>query len=63
MTVVGDSAEVALGLSPVLARHGVEVDFLVECDTGLGRTGVRARRRPPSWPSSSTGSRGCGSPG
>src|SRR4029079_751029 len=40
MTVVGDSAEVALGLAPVLARHVVEVDFLVECDTGLGRTGV-----------------------
>ena len=55
MTVVGDSAAVAEGLSPVLARHGLEVDFLVECDTGLGRTGRpeprgggragRARRR------------------
>ena len=33
---------VAEGLSPVLARHGVEVDFLVECDTGLGRTGVQS---------------------
>jgi D-serine deaminase-like pyridoxal phosphate-dependent protein len=42
MTVVGDSAEVALGLSPVLARHVLEVDFLVECDTGLGRTGVQS---------------------
>jgi D-serine deaminase-like pyridoxal phosphate-dependent protein len=42
MTVVGDSAAVAEGLSPVLARHGVEVDFLVECDTGLGRTGVQS---------------------
>ena len=42
MTVVGDSAVVAEGLSPVLARHGVEVDFLVECDTGLGRTGVQS---------------------
>ena len=42
MTVVGDSAEVALGLAPVLARHVLEVDFLVECDTGLGRTGVQS---------------------
>jgi D-serine deaminase-like pyridoxal phosphate-dependent protein len=42
MTVVGDSAAVALGLAPVLARHGLEVDFLVECDTGLGRTGVQS---------------------
>ena len=42
MTVVGDSAVVAEGLSPVLARHGVTLDFLVECDTGLGRTGVQS---------------------
>jgi D-serine deaminase-like pyridoxal phosphate-dependent protein len=42
MTVVGDSAVVAEGLSAVLARRGVEVDFLVECDTGLGRTGVQS---------------------
>ena len=42
MTVVGDSAVVAEGLSRVLARHGIEVDFLVECDTGLGRTGVQS---------------------
>jgi D-serine deaminase-like pyridoxal phosphate-dependent protein len=38
---VGDSAAVANGLSEVLARHGVEVAFLVECDTGNGRTGVQ----------------------
>ena len=41
MTVVGDSAVVAEGLAAVVARHGLEVDFLVECDTGLGRTGVQ----------------------
>jgi D-serine deaminase-like pyridoxal phosphate-dependent protein len=41
VSTVGDSAEVARGLSPVLARHGVEVGFLVECDTGNGRTGVQ----------------------
>jgi D-serine deaminase-like pyridoxal phosphate-dependent protein len=39
--VVGDSATVATGLSTVLARHGLEVDFLVECDTGNERTGVQ----------------------
>ena len=34
--VVGDSAAVATGL------QGVAVDFLVECDTGGGRTGVQS---------------------
>jgi D-serine deaminase-like pyridoxal phosphate-dependent protein len=42
MGVVGDSAAVATGLAEVLARHGLEVDFLVECDTGFGRTGVQS---------------------
>jgi D-serine deaminase-like pyridoxal phosphate-dependent protein len=41
MTVVGDSAVVAQGLSDVLAREGLEVDFLVDCDTGFARTGVQ----------------------
>ena len=41
VSVVGDSATVASGLSTVLARHGLEVDFLVECDTGNERTGVQ----------------------
>ena len=41
MSVVGDSAIVAEGLSEVLAERGVTVGFLVECDTGLGRTGVQ----------------------
>jgi D-serine deaminase-like pyridoxal phosphate-dependent protein len=41
MAVVGDSASVAQGLSDVLAREGLEVDFLVDCDTGLARTGVQ----------------------
>jgi len=40
--VVGDSAAVAEGLAPVLARQGLEVDFLVECDTGFERTGVQS---------------------
>src|SRR5438445_6156222 len=42
MGVAGDSAAVATGLAGVLARHGVEVDFLVECDTGFARTGVQS---------------------
>ena len=41
MGTVGDSLTVARGLSGVLAREGVEVEFLVDCDTGLGRTGVQ----------------------
>jgi D-serine deaminase-like pyridoxal phosphate-dependent protein len=41
VSVVGDSAAVATGLAPALARHGLEVDFLVECDTGNARTGVQ----------------------
>lgn len=41
VAVVGDSEAVARGLSPSLARAGVEVGFLVECDTGFHRTGVQ----------------------
>ena len=41
MSVVGDSAAAATPLAGALARHGLEVDFLVECDTGFGRTGVQ----------------------
>jgi D-serine deaminase-like pyridoxal phosphate-dependent protein len=42
MSVVGDSAQAAKGLSDTLAGQGVSVDFLVECDTGYGRTGVQS---------------------
>ena len=41
VAVVGDSAVVARGLSPALARRGTEVGFLVEVDTGFSRTGVQ----------------------
>lgn len=41
VTVAADSAEVARGLSSALADHGQQISFLVECDTGLGRTGVQ----------------------
>lgn len=41
ISLAADSAEVASGVSRALARRGQELDFLVECDTGLGRTGVQ----------------------
>jgi D-serine deaminase-like pyridoxal phosphate-dependent protein len=41
LTLVGDSSIVAENLSAAFARAGQVVDFLVECDTGLGRTGVQ----------------------
>jgi D-serine deaminase-like pyridoxal phosphate-dependent protein len=42
LSVVGDSATVARGLSSELERAGSEVGFLVECDTGFHRTGVQS---------------------
>ena len=42
VSVAGDSEGVARGLSAALARAGAEVGFLVECDTGFGRTGVQS---------------------
>jgi D-serine deaminase-like pyridoxal phosphate-dependent protein len=41
IAVAADSAEVALGLSAGAADAGVTIGFLVECETGLGRTGVQ----------------------
>jgi D-serine deaminase-like pyridoxal phosphate-dependent protein len=41
VAVVGDSATVPQGLSPALAAAGAEAGFLVEVDTGFGRTGVQ----------------------
>src|SRR5919201_3364612 len=41
MGTVGDSAGVARSLSAALAREELEAQFLVECDTGFGRTGVQ----------------------
>src|SRR6185503_2679787 len=35
LAVVRDSEAVAKGLSEAGARHGVDVRFLVECDTGM----------------------------
>jgi D-serine deaminase-like pyridoxal phosphate-dependent protein len=41
LAVVLDNDVVARGLSSAAARHGVDVPFLIECDTGLGRSGVQ----------------------
>jgi D-serine deaminase-like pyridoxal phosphate-dependent protein len=41
LTVVLDNETVARGLSEAGRRRGVDVRFLVECDTGFGRTGVQ----------------------
>jgi D-serine deaminase-like pyridoxal phosphate-dependent protein len=41
MAAVGDSELVVRGLSAALADAGAEASFLVECDTGYGRTGVQ----------------------
>ncbi len=41
MAAVGDSEAVARGLSGALAERGASAGFLVECDTGYGRTGVQ----------------------
>lgn len=42
LAVVLDNDTVAKGLSEAGARHGVDVRFLVECDTGMGRNGVQS---------------------
>jgi D-serine deaminase-like pyridoxal phosphate-dependent protein len=44
IAIAADSAVVAQGLSDALAATDAELDFLVECDTGLGRTGVQTPR-------------------
>ncbi|HMH49211.1 MAG TPA: alanine racemase [Candidatus Acidoferrum sp.] len=41
LAVVLDNETVARGLSEAGARHGQDIPFLVECDTGFGRTGVQ----------------------
>jgi D-serine deaminase-like pyridoxal phosphate-dependent protein len=42
LAVVLDNEVVARGLSEAGVRHGVDVRFLVECDTGFGRNGVQS---------------------
>jgi D-serine deaminase-like pyridoxal phosphate-dependent protein len=41
LAVVLDNMAVAKGLSEAAVRHGDDVRFLVECDTGMGRNGVQ----------------------
>jgi D-serine deaminase-like pyridoxal phosphate-dependent protein len=42
MAAAGDSEVVARGLSAALEAAGAEAAFLVDCDTGFGRTGVQS---------------------
>ena len=42
LTVALDSEAVARGISEAGAAAGVDMRFVVECDTGMGRTGVQA---------------------
>jgi D-serine deaminase-like pyridoxal phosphate-dependent protein len=42
LAVVLDNEVVARGLSEAAVAHGMDVRFLVECDTGLGRNGVQS---------------------
>jgi D-serine deaminase-like pyridoxal phosphate-dependent protein len=41
LAVVLDNEPVAKGLSEAAVRHGLDVHFLIECDTGMGRNGVQ----------------------
>jgi D-serine deaminase-like pyridoxal phosphate-dependent protein len=42
MAVVLDNDVVARGLSDAGKRHGVDIRYLIECDTGYGRNGVQS---------------------
>jgi D-serine deaminase-like pyridoxal phosphate-dependent protein len=42
VTVGADSPDVAVALSSALEERGAEIGFLVDCDTGFGRTGVQS---------------------
>jgi len=42
LAVVLDNETVARGLSEAAVRHGVDLPFLIECDTGFGRNGVQS---------------------
>src|SRR3954464_9732357 len=42
MAVVLDNEVVARGLSEAGKRHGVDIRYLIECDTGFGRNGVQS---------------------
>ncbi|GAB4427839.1 MAG: D-TA family PLP-dependent enzyme [Chloroflexi bacterium OHK40] len=41
LSVSADSTEVVAGLSGAMAAAGLELEVLVECDTGMGRCGVQ----------------------
>src|SRR5258707_11588077 len=50
MAVVLDNEVVARGLSEAGKRHGVDVRFLIECDTGGSRNGVQDPQAPLDLP-------------
>ena len=58
MTVVGDSAAVARASRRCSPGTGSRSTSWSSATRGWGGPASRARRRPPSWPSSSTGSTG-----
>ena len=62
VTVGADSPDVAVSLSSALEQRGAEIGFLVDCDTGFGRTGVQSPGAAASSRSWSTGCRLCTSP-
>ena len=43
LTVAGDAPGPAEALSHAASTHGVTIGYLVDCDTGLGRTGVQSQ--------------------
>ena len=63
MTVVGDRQRSHWVSRPCSPGTGSRSTSWSSATRGWGGPAFRARRRPPSWPSSSTGSRDCVSPG
>src|SRR5262249_5784769 len=47
LAVVLDNDMVARGLSEAGVRHGADVRFLIECDTGFGRNGGQTPQAAP----------------
>jgi D-serine deaminase-like pyridoxal phosphate-dependent protein len=61
ITVALDNEVVARELSEAGVRHGLDVRFLVECDTGFGAPACRPPRPPSSWRGWRAGCRRCSS--
>ena len=63
ITVALDNEVVARELSEAGVRHGLDVRFLVECDTGFGRTGVQTPEAAVELARLADGCRRCSSSG